>query len=64
MKYKYGKVAIRNMNRSAKNRASYYKMIFLKNWGDKENYDLCLDSSIDSKKTVDIICEYVKNLNK
>ena len=43
-----------------KSRASYYEIIANKKWGEKENYDICLDCSIGNEKVVNIICDYVK----
>ncbi len=56
------KDAIKNIDKSDKNRASYYKIISGKTWGDIKNYDLCIDSSIGKDETADIICEYVNKL--
>ena len=36
---------------SDKNRASYYEMISGQEWGQAQNYDLCIDSSIGKEKT-------------
>ncbi len=36
----------------------------VKKWGDKENYDICLDCSIGNEKVVNIICEYAKERSK
>lgn len=58
------KDAIKNIDKSDKNRSSYYKLISGKVWGDKENYDLCIDSSIGSEKTADIICDYINKVQK
>lgn len=52
--------ASKNITKSDKNRASYYKIISGKTFGKPENYDLCIDSSIGSEATADIICEYIK----
>ena len=49
--------AIKNIIKSDKNRANYYKIISGKNWGSPENYDLSIDSSIGLEKVADIICE-------
>lgn len=49
---------------SDKNRASYYKIISNKTFGDVNNYDLCIDSSIGVEKTAEIICEFIKSRNK
>ncbi len=46
---------------SDKNRAKYYSVIANKTWGDKNNYDLCIDSSIGIESVVELICSYVKN---
>lgn len=44
-------------------RASYYEVISNQSWGEKENYDLCLNCEIGNDKIVEIICEYtVKRL--
>jgi len=51
---------LKNVLRSDKNRASYYHMISNKNFGDVENYDLCIDSSIGVDLTAAIICNYIK----
>ncbi len=56
--------ATKNVIKSDKNRASYYKLISGQNWGDASNYDLCLNSEIGKEKTAEIICEYVKQLKK
>ena len=45
-------------------KASYYKMVAGKEWRKFENYDLCIDSSIGTEKTANIICDYVKNMEK
>jgi len=58
--YKDSKTAAsKNMKKSDKNRASYYKTISGKEWGKAENYDLCIDSSIGVEKTAEIICEFI-----
>ena len=56
--------AIKNINKSDKNRASYYKLITGKVWNNPNNYDFCLDSSIGPEKTAEMIVEYVSKLNK
>lgn len=43
---------------------SYYEVISNKIWGDKSNYDLCLDCKLGNETIKDIICNYVKSLNK
>lgn len=58
------KEAKNHVIQSDKSRASYYEIIANKKWGEKENYDICLDCSIGSEKIVDIICEYVDQKSK
>lgn len=53
--------AKKNMNQSDKNRASYYKLISTNTFGNVNNYDLCIDSSIGVEKTTEIICYFIKN---
>lgn len=58
------KEALKNINKSNKNRANYYKMISGNTWGDYKNYDFLIDSSIGSEETANIIVNYIKNLKK
>ena len=53
------KEAKRNIRRSDKARASYYRHISGKRWGDAENYELTVDSSAGIEKTSEIIIEYI-----
>ena len=46
---------------SNKSRANYYSIIANRAWGDKNNYDLCIDSKIGNENVVKIICDYVKS---
>lgn len=55
------KLAKNNMNKSDKNRSAYYKIISNNNFGDVNNYDLCIDSSIGVEKTVEVICNFINN---
>ncbi len=52
--------AKKNIEKSDKNRASYYEMISEQTWGNAENYDLCINSNIGKENTADLICEYIK----
>ena len=56
--------ATKNMKKSDKNRSSYYRSISGKEWGIADNYDLCIDSSIGTKKTAEIIVDYIKSVKK
>ena len=55
------KQAKKHILNSDKSRSSYYGVIANKVWGDKNNYDLCIDAKIGNKNVVEIICDYVKN---
>ena len=46
---------------SDKSRSNYYSAIANRNWGDKNNYDLCIDAKIENENVVKIISDYVKN---
>lgn len=44
---------------SDKARANYYELISNQVWGNKENYDLCIDCRLGNDKVVSIICDYI-----
>lgn len=48
-----------NISRSDTARAAYYRSISGRDWGDRRNYDLMVDSSIGVKETADVICRYI-----
>ena len=54
---KQAKMHILNSDES---RSNYYSAIANKAWGDKNNYDLCIDAKIGNENVVKIICDYVK----
>ncbi len=58
------KKAKRYMEKADKARRIYYNNISGNNWGDKSNYDLCIDSSIGPEKTAKVILEYIKGKRK
>ena len=51
--------AIRRIRRSDEARASYYAKISGQTWGDKQNYDLVVNSSIGLEEAADAICQHV-----
>lgn len=57
------KEAEKNILKSTKSRAMYYEIISNQAWGEKENYDLCINCEIGNDKVVQIICDYIKNIN-
>lgn len=52
--------AKKNIRRSDNARAAYYENIAGQKWGDGENYNLCIDSSIGVEKCAEIISAYIK----
>ena len=52
--------AKKSSRKSDRNRASYYNTVSGLEWGARENYDLCIDSSIGNEATADIIADYAK----
>lgn len=58
------KEAKKNILNSNKYRSNYYSIISNQTWGDKNNYDLCLDSEIGNKNVAKIICAYVNSFKK
>lgn len=55
------KQAKKHILESNKSRANYYSIIANQTWGDKNNYDLCIDAKIGNKNVVKIICDYIRN---
>ena len=53
--------AKRNIRRSDKARASYYRHISGKHWGSAENYELTVDSSVGLEKAAEIVLDYVSD---
>ncbi len=58
------KKALKQIEKVNKERAKHYKFYTNQEWGKINNYDLCIDSSIGTEKTSEIICEYILKLNK
>lgn len=56
------KEAEKSIERSDIARKSYYESITRKKWGDSHNYELCVDSSIGTEETADLIFSYIKNI--
>ena len=46
---------------SDKSRSAYYEVITNQTWGEKENYDLCINCKIGNENVINTICEYIKN---
>ena len=53
--------AYENILKSDKNRAKFYYETTGQVWGMKENYDLCINSSIGVEETVNMIYNYIQN---
>lgn len=54
--------AKKSIKKSDANRSSYYNTVSGLEWGKRENYDLCVDSSIGNEATADIIVKYAKSI--
>lgn len=69
MEYRIGKIqkmygddyenAKKNIKKSDKSRANYYEVITGKRWGEKENYNICIDCSIGNEEVANAICNYI-----
>lgn len=55
------KQAKKHIIESDKSRAAYYSAIANSIWGDKNNYDLCIDAKIGNENVVKNICDYINN---
>lgn len=55
------KEAKKHILESNKARSTYYSVIANQTWGDKSNYDLCIDASLGNEFVVKMICEYIRN---
>lgn len=56
--------AERNIRRSDTARAAYYRSICGREWGNRCNYDLMVDSSIGLNETAELIVQFVRNKSK
>ena len=56
--------AQRNIRRSDHARAAYYQSISGRDWGNRHNYDLMIDSSNGAKETADLIVQFVRKWHK
>ncbi len=54
--------AKKNIYKSDKNRASYYQLISSSTFGDINNYDLCINSSIGAEKTAEVITNFIHHI--
>ncbi|MDO4617273.1 MAG: MATE family efflux transporter [Lachnospiraceae bacterium] len=57
------KDAKKHIQDSDVSRARYYDVIAGKTWGDKDNYDLCINCEIGDEKVKELICSYVKSIS-
>jgi len=56
--------AKKNIRRSDEARASYYKNISERTWGDRQNYDLLIDSSVGLEESANAIYHYIQARRK
>lgn len=64
-KYSLNEKEAREMvRRIDKSRSSYYEFFANKRWGDTNNYDLCINSSLGVENVVKLIKEYIAIKNR
>ncbi|MDR3297921.1 MAG: MATE family efflux transporter [Candidatus Nomurabacteria bacterium] len=66
LKEMYGDTKVqakKSIKKSDHNRSRYYESISGLKWGDRENYDLLVDSSIGNEATAKIIADYADNFS-
>ncbi len=56
------KLAKENCEKSDKRRTKFYNSVTGTTWGDKNNYNLAVDSSVGIDATVETICKYIEGL--
>ena len=56
--------AKKNIRRSDEARASYYKSVSGLEWGERQNYDLVVNSSLGLEETAEYICSYARAWEK
>ena len=57
------KQAKNNILKSNEARSNYYSFVANKVWGEKDNYDLCINAKIGNENVVKIILDYIENNN-
>lgn len=56
--------AKKHVRHSDEARASYYKKISGLEWGDRENYDLIVNSSIGLEESAELICSHIRIIER
>ena len=56
--------ARRNLHRSDKARAAYYRHISGRRWADGRHYNLSVDSSVGVQETADLILAYISGISE
>lgn len=56
------KNALDSVKKTDKLRSNYYEFFTNKRWGEPNNYDLCINSSIGIEKSAEIIVNYIKTI--
>ncbi|MGN0960607.1 MAG: MATE family efflux transporter [Christensenellales bacterium] len=54
-------LADKNIKKSDNARSAYYNFISGQKWGEKSNYDLCIDSSYGPERTAENIVKFIKS---
>lgn len=58
------KAAKKSIAQSDAARGAYYKSVSGKEWGDPHGYELCIDASVGEDAAADLICSYIRRLNR
>ncbi len=42
----------------------YYKSVSGQEWGNPHGYELCIDASVGEEAAADLICSYIRRMNR
>ena len=56
--------AKKSITRSDAARSAYYKSISGQEWGNPHGYELCIDASVGEDAAADLICSYIRRMNR
>ena len=56
--------AKKSIARSDAARSAYYKSISGQEWGNPHGYELCIDASVGEEAAADLICSYIRRMNR
>ncbi len=56
--------AKKSIARSDAARGAYYKSVSGQEWGNPHGYELCIDASVGEEAAADLICSYIRRMNR